>query len=286
MRARGFIDSYRPKGDRLALIEAVNFILVDNEDILPLTIRQIFYMLVTSGFQKDERAYKRLTEAIGQARRARMIDMDAIRDDGFHVEKADGWPNSGMLLDSFYRTAARFRLDRQAGQVRRLMLWCEAKGMVPQLASAVNDYGVNVYSSGGFDSLTAKHDMARTIAQYDFVEILHIGDHDPSGIHIPNSLYEDLAAFSKHYGGRPHLTRIAVTPAQIEGMGLPTAPPKKTDRRSFDGLTTQAEAIPPRRLREIVIDAVTSRMDSGIYDALLQREAAERESMIDWLASR
>ena len=76
------------------------------------------------------------------------------------------------------------------------------------------------------------------------------------------------------------------TPAQIEGMGLPTAPPKKTDRRSFDGLTTQAEAIPPRRLREIVIDAVTSRMDSGIYDALLQREAAERESMIDWLASR
>ncbi|MFC4271594.1 hypothetical protein GQF03_17485 [Sneathiella chungangensis] len=235
MRARGFIDSYRPKGERLALIEAVNSILADNEDILPLTIRQIFYMLVTSGFQKDERAYKRLTEAIGQARRARMIDMDAIRDDGFHVEQANGWLNSGMLLDSFRRTAASFRLDRQTGQSTRLMLWCEAKGMVPQLASAVNDYGVNVYSSGGFDSLTAKHDMARTIAQYDFVEILHIGDHDPSGVHVANSLYEDLAAFSKHYRGRPSLTRIAVTPAQIESMGLPTAPPKKTDRISFDG---------------------------------------------------
>ena len=41
-------------------------------------------------------------------------------------------------------------------------------------------------------------------------------------------------------GGRP----MAVTPARITVLSLPTAPPKTTDRRSFEGETVQAEAIP------------------------------------------
>lgn len=40
-----------------------------------------------------------------------------------------------------------------------------------------------VLSSGGFDSLTAKHDLAQELGLAECAEVLHIGDHDPSGVH-------------------------------------------------------------------------------------------------------
>jgi hypothetical protein len=52
-------------------------------DYLPLTIRQIFYRLVGRyEYEKTERAYARLCEHLNRARRARIIRMADIRDDG------------------------------------------------------------------------------------------------------------------------------------------------------------------------------------------------------------
>ena len=128
-----------------------------------------------------------------------------------------------------------------------------------------------------------KHSMARRIAALADVEILHIGDHDPSGVHLYYNLGEDLQAFVDHYGGQMSLTRLAVTPAQVSEMDLPTAPPKRTDNRSFEGETTQAEAIPPRVLREIVTDAVEARIDMDAYNATLAEEEVIRERLVERL---
>jgi hypothetical protein len=57
--------------------------------------------------------------------------------------------------------------------------------MVPQLFQAVRDYGLPVISSGGFESVTEKRALALDLSQYaEPVEVLHIGDHDPSGAHL------------------------------------------------------------------------------------------------------
>ena len=82
-RPRGFIEYWNPREDTLELVEAVKGILYQNRDIAPLTLRQIFYMLVSGySYDKTERAYKRLCETMNKARRAKFIDMDDIRDDG------------------------------------------------------------------------------------------------------------------------------------------------------------------------------------------------------------
>ena len=284
-RPRGFMENWQPQSHVAGLIEDVRDILSDNSDILPLTLRQIFYMLVSNhGFDKTEKAYKRLCETMNKARRARHIPMEDIRDDGFNEISNGGWSSESGLIDTFKRSAERFRLNRQDGQDTHIMLWCEAAGMAPQLGSAAHDYGVSVLSSGGFDSLTTKHDMANKISSYNDVEILHIGDHDPSGVHICSSLDEDLRAFVDYYGGNVAVARLAVTPEQVRDMGLPTAPPKTADRRSFSGQTTQAEAIPPRRLREIVVDAIEDRIDRDIYDNVLVQEEEIRGSLAERLA--
>ncbi len=69
--------------------------------------------------------------------------------------------------------------------------------------------------------------------------------------------------------------RLAVIPEQIVEFGLPTVP-KETDRRAFEGETTQAEALPPDALASIVREAVEQRLDAAAYDAVLAMETAAR----------
>lgn len=272
-RPRGFIEHWHPKESVANLIDDVNHI-IETSDILPLTLRQIFYMLVSNnGYDKTELAYKRLCETMNKARRARLVDMDCIRDDGLTRRESSGYSSRNSFLYTVLHSAKNFTLDRQQEQDTKLYVWCEAGGMVPQLVTAVREYHVPVLSSGGFDSLTTKHDFAKEIAdQGKPVVILHLGDHDPSGVHMYGSLDEDLQAFIDYYGGDVSLERIAVTPEQVAEFNLPTAPPKTTDRRSFTGLTTQCEAIHPKNLREIVVSAVEQYIDFNIHEDTLDEE--------------
>lgn len=292
-RPRGFIEGYPFRAASVTLIDTVAGILEDNGDILPLTLRQIFYLLVSNHhYEKTEQAYQRLCETMNRARRARLIDMGDIRDDGFRelvpwfyarnrvqiAPQRSAW----QFIESIREAAEAFEYDRQQNQPVKLFLWCEAAGMAPQLRNAAAEWHVPVLSSGGFDSVTSKHRMAKRLAVGGPAQILHLGDHDPSGVHMFSSLDEDLQAFLDHYGGDVTMTRLAVTPAQVEAMDLPTAPPKRTDNRSFEGQTTQCEAIPPRTLRKIVQAAIAGRIAGDIY----QQDRAMERTIRDDLAER
>jgi hypothetical protein len=67
-----------------------------------------------------------------------------------------------------------------------------------------------------------------------------------------------------------------VTRAQIAALGLPTM---RTDRRSFSGETTQAEAIAPNVLADIIREAIEERLDRDAYDAVLNEEKATRRDL-------
>ena len=102
--------------------------------------------------------------------------------------------------------AEHLRLDHQRGQARELVLWSEAVGMVPQLAAIADDYGIPVFSSGGFDSVTAKYDLAVEWRHAGPITMLHIGDQDPSGVINFEALAGDLI---RRRGEDPRLLRSA-----------------------------------------------------------------------------
>jgi hypothetical protein len=256
----------------------VQAVLHEYHDHLPLTVRQVFYRLVGAhGFPKTERDCKNLGELLNRARRAGQIRFEHIRDDEFMVREPHCRTNVAALLQAFTAEVNNFRLDRQREQAVRRFFAVEASGMVPQVERVAYDFGIPVVSSGGFDSTTAKHELARMVAVWPAAEILHIGDYDPSGEALFNALAEDVRAFV----GRGHdirFTRLAVTPEQIAELGLPTALPKPTDRRTFNGeVTAQAEAIAPDLLAEIIRTAIHARINPRAYaDVLAAEEAAKR----------
>ncbi|WP_069874427.1 hypothetical protein [Streptomyces malaysiensis] len=286
-RPRGYQPAWQPRPNTLELLAAVDVILDRYADHLPISIRQAFYAAVSDGvLAKTERAYKRLVEVVGMGRRSGRIPWEVIRDDsGARAESPIAFADLRAFRDGLRRAAEAYRRDGQEGQPIRLELWSEASGMVPQLASLASPYGVPVYSGGGFNSLPGKHDAAlRAAHDPRGLCILHVGDLDPSGTHLHRALAEDVAAFAAAHGGRVELVRVAVTEAQVESHGLPTAPPKATDRRSFTAAgTTQAEALPPDVLTRLVRAAIEERRDAAVHQAVLEQEAVERQQLLSEL---
>jgi hypothetical protein len=277
-RVRGYA-GWKPQAKSLVLLGQVQAILIEYHDHLPLTARQIFYRLVGAhGYPKAETAYDRLCEMLNRARRCGRIPWEHIRDDGTVRRDPHCYQDTDELLRTFAAEVNRFRLDRQDGQPVRLLFAVEAGGMVPQVERIAAAYGISVMSSGGFDSVTAKHELAGAAKEWPAIEVLHIGDHDPSGVHMFSALAEDVRAFVGS-GHDIRFTRLAVTPEQMEELRLPTAPPKKTDRRAFRGQTAQAEAIAPSIMAGIIRDAINSRIDHAIRADVLQEEEAAKEAL-------
>lgn len=284
-RPRGYAP-WSPRPKTLALLGNVRDVLVDYGLYLPVTARQVHYRLVAvHRYPKTEAAYAQLTEKVNRARRAGLIDWDAIRDDRPTIEEPFGYAD----MAEFLRFAAdglspfHYRRHPREGQERDIWIACEASGMVPQIANATRSLGVTVVSSGGFDSTTLKRRIAKASTDKPLI-VLHVGDHDPSGVHLYQSFAEDVTAFAKVDGGSVTFERVAVTPEQIERFDLETAPPKVTDRRAFVGETVQAEALPPDVLIGLITDAVNRHTDPDIAAALLDTEAAEREHLTELLA--
>ena len=279
---------WRPQAKARATLEHVLVVLDEYADHLPLTGRQVFYRLVGAyGYDKTEAGYARLLDVLNRARRAGRVPWGAIRDDGAVVAAPhhfDGMPGFWRAVRD---TAGAFRLDRQAGQPLELEVWCEAAGMVPQLARVADPFGVAVYSSGGFDSVTVKRDAAARIVNRSRPTcVLHIGDLDADGCAIVDAAADDVIAFCNDAGGiAPTFVRVALTPAQVRDYSLPTAPQKarKDGQRLRGGAlaeTVQAEALEPATLVRLVRDSIEARIDRAALDRVMAHELDVRAELV------
>ena len=279
-RNRGYLTSYNPQAKTRALLEQAQAVLAEYRAHWPLTCRQIFYRMVGAhGYDKSETAYGRLCHHLANARRARLIPFNAIRDDGVTTYRREHFDSRDDFLRHLRSMGRRYTRNKLAGQELHIEVWCEAAGMLPQIDDVAEPYSVKAYSSGGFDSLTAKKDLANRIVRIEKPAIiLHLGDFDPSGESIFDSVAQDVTAFVE--ADRPHglvsvaFERIALTRAQVAHYDLPTAPAKTSDTRSrgWDGGTCQLEALPPDVIAGIVRNAITDWID---FDQLAEDEAAE-----------
>jgi hypothetical protein len=281
-RPKGFA-AWKPQKGTQEILNQVKEVLEQYREHWPLTIRQIFYRLVgVYGYEKTEHGYRNLCDYMVRARRAEMVPWEAIRDDGTTRTDAKGYIDMNSFLKTVIYSAGQYIRNKQERQPIRILILVEAAGMVPQIVKAVGIYGLSVISSSGFDSLTMKYELAQDIMNDDRPTVVfHIGDLDPSGVCIFDSIQADVEAF---VGNEQELQfkRIALTPAQVALYNLPTTPPKKDDKRG-EGMreTCQAEALPPDTLAKIVKEAVMQYYDMAVFDEDVQAEQQERALLVE-----
>ncbi len=145
-------------------------------------------------------------------------------------------------------------------------------------------------SSGGFDSLTAKTDLADRICEIGKpAVILHVGGYDPSGVSIFDGVAADVAAVVK--ADRPWATvdatfeRIALAAEQVWEHDLATAPPKAADTRpkTWYGGTCQFEALPPNLIADTVRAGIERPLDHKLLALDAEIEQHERHLISDLL---
>ncbi|MDW3118268.1 MAG: hypothetical protein R8G60_11145 [Roseovarius pacificus] len=167
-RQRGYIPDYRPQVKTRQLLEQAQAVLQEYRKYWPLTCRQIFYRMVGAhGYDKTEAAYGRLCHHLANARRGLLIPFEAIRDDGVTSYRRDHFDDRDDFLRHVRRMGRSYTRNKLAWQDVHIEVWCEAAGMLPQLDNVAEPFSVRAYSSGGFDSLTAKKDLANRIVRVE-----------------------------------------------------------------------------------------------------------------------
>lgn len=293
-RPRGYA-AWNPKPASIEIVDQVREVLREYRDYLPMTARQIFYRMVGAhDYAKTEQAYDNLCSKLVLARRAGMIPFDAIRDDKVTEHGAGGGYRTPEIFWRGVRNSGEYyHRPTREDQEAHVEFWTEAGGMSGMVAESVFEYGVPVFSAGGFLSVTATHQIAKRALRRDIPTImLHVGDYDPSGESIFDAMMEDARAFYVADGGASvdfEAIRVALTWEQVEEHNLDTAPPKKSDGRSAkweeEGRTetAQLEAMPPDLLTRLCREAVEEHTDLVLLEEIRDVGDTERDEIIETL---
>jgi len=293
-RPKGFAP-WRPQRKTLVVLAQVKNILHEYRAELPLTARQIFYRLVGAyGYPKNENAYERLTNILVRARCSGRVPFESIRDDGASVLACTHYEDKEDFYKHVRQLGENWTKNKLTNQGMDVRIYCEAAGMMPQIARVSHPYSVPVYSCSGFDSLTSKYDLAQDVSRVFTYKgrrtvVLHLGDHDPSGESMfSDGLVEDVHAFvgsiihHKDPSDVVMFKRVALTAEQAGSHSLEPAPPKKTDSRSKKWgakPTYQLEALPPDVLAAMVDGEITSLFDREIFKADVAAEPGTRRTI-------
>ena len=293
-RPKGFAP-WRPQKKTLVILAQIKTILDEYRAELPLTARQIFYRLVGAySYPKNENAYERLTNMLVRARRSGRVPFESIRDDGASVLGCTHYEGEEDFYEHLRKLGENWEKNKLTNQGMDVRIYCEAAGMMPQIARVSHRYSVPVYSCSGFDSLTSKYDLTQDVSRAFTYKgrrtvVLHLGDHDPSGESMfSDGLVEDVHAFvgsiisHKDPSDVVMFKRIALTAEQAMSYRLEPAPPKKTDSRTKKWGTRptyQLEALPPDVLAEMVGREITALFNREIFDADLAAEPEMRRKI-------
>jgi hypothetical protein len=248
-------------------------ISVDN----PMTVRQVFYRMVAAGaINKTETEYKStVVRLLGEMRRAGDLPYGWIADNTRWMRK----PTSHRSLDAALRlTAETYRRALWDNQEVYVEIWLEKDALSGVLLDVTGEWDVPLMVTRGYPSLTFLHSAAAVIGAVGKpTHIYYFGDHDPSGVHIPQKVEADLRKFAPHI--EMTFERVAVTTQQITAWDLPTRPTKPSDTRakSFDGESVEVDAIPPSVLRELAAGCINQHIDDHALNLTLAAEDSERQ---------
>lgn len=245
----------------------------------PQSCRHVFYRMtdprLSESVEKSDRGYTTVQRLLVSMRRDGSIPYGWITD-----TTRRGWfvDTYGSAADAVEQAAALYRRSVWDQTEAYAEVWCESRSIAGVIEPVTTRLAVPLYPCGGFASLSLVHEAAehiRAVSRFRPVRIIYVGDYDPAGVLIDQSLETELRS---HLPANMRLSfeRVAVTPEQIDLMRLPTKP-TKDKRGGWEGGTVEAEAIPAGVMRDIISDAVEGLIDPSLLATVKVAEESERE---------
>jgi hypothetical protein len=255
----------------------------------PMTVRQVFYQLVTRGaIEKTEAEYQgTVIRLMTDMRLSGELRWDWIVDESRRCRITRTF---NSITDAVEHTAKYYRRSALREADDYLEIWCEKDALAGVLWDVTSDYDVPLMVSRGMPSLTFLYSSAVAIQRAarwgKDSHIYQFGDHDPSGVLIPQTIERRLGEMCERLGcPPPSVERVALTETQITEFNLPTRPTKREGNRhakEFEGDSVELDALPPRVLRDMVRETIEQHISPAMVNALRAAEKSERELLLAW----
>jgi hypothetical protein len=270
-----------------ALIAVMNEIVEDyTEQGFRLTVRQLYYQLVARDIVPNtERSYQRVTSIVNDARVGGAMDWDAIEDRTRAFLRRQRWESGAQILKA---SSASYHIDMWSTQLQRVFVIIEKEALVGVLEPVCQALDVPILAARGYPPATVLREFALSdivpngMGEGDQgIVVLHLGDHDPSGIDMTRDLRDRLEMFA----AQPiDLIRIALTMRQIKQRTPPPNPAKMTDSRfatycaEYDTDNSwELDALPPAFLAELVEGQIRRRIDEVEWEERVKETEEVRE---------
>jgi hypothetical protein len=275
-RANEIIEEYRQQG-------------------LDLTLRQVYYQFVSRGWIPNNQAeYKRLGSVLNDARMAGEMDWDAICDRTRNLRSNSHWGEPSDIIQS---AASSYREDLWADQKHYVEVWIEKDALVGVLEAVCPKNDVPYFSCRGYTSQSEMWSAAirlnRAARDGRTPVVIHLGDHDPSGVDMSRDIRDRLNLFSGADLDAPRfdrgwepveidVRRIALTMPQVDHFKPPDNPAKMKDARAqayvalYGDKSWELDALEPRTLIGLIQKEIDSCKDQDAWNDSVARQEANR----------
>lgn len=256
---------------------------------LRLTLRQIYYQFVARGLMPNRQSeYKRLGALLSDARLAGDFDWGFMIDRTRRVSSLSHWDSPEEIVQA---SASSYRLDRWESQPAYVEVWIEKDALSGVIEGPCKALDVPFLSCRGYTSQSevwqAGQRLARHMNDGKDVHIIHLGDHDPSGIDMTRDIEDRLTLFTEHhaYNGNLTIHRIALNMDQIQQYNPPPNPAKLTDSRAqgyierFGRESWELDALNPTIIGDLIRDTIEPLIDPLIWEDVEAREDEGRAQL-------
>lgn len=264
--------------DRIAL---ANTILEDlSRQGYSISLRQLYYQLVSRGaIANNLLEYKKLGDTLSKARLAGLVDWRSLEDRGRSLRGGDdGYDSPEHYIQS---QGQDYFIKWWEGQDNYVEVWVEKDALVGVIERPCTRWRVAYFSCRGYSSQSEQYAAGKRFAQHADggrrCHILHLGDHDPSGIDMTRDNRERVEMFAET---EVTVHRIALNMDQIDDQKPPPNPAKLTDSRvggyinKFGKLSWELDALQPRYLDALIDRHIRALVDE---DLMNDRKAVEKE---------
>jgi len=214
---------------------------------------------------------------VNDARLAGLIDWNTIVDRTRNLESNSHWSGPREIVNACSR---QFQIDKWANQGQRVEVWIEKDALVGVIETVCRRNDVGFFSCRGYTSQSEMWSASQRLLEYaranQEITIIHLGDHDPSGIDMTRDILDRMRLFMGVHGA--DVNRIALNMDQVRKYKPPPNPAKITDSRAegymreHGGNSWELDALEPAVLDKLIDKTIAEYRDDALWRTMVNRE--------------
>ncbi len=270
------------------VIDAANAILDEYRGQgYTLTLRQLYYQFVSRDLiSNNQQSYSRLGSIISDARLAGRVSWTAIEDRGRGCNTPFIQGDVSAVLDGI---EYHYSPDLWEGQEHYVEIWVEKEALANVVQRPSDRWQVPYLACKGYLSQSEAWRSSNRFREADrdgkTCHLIHLGDHDPSGIDMTRDNYDRMFLF----GASVQVHRVALNFDQVEEYSPPPNPTKMTDSRAenylaeFGHTCWELDALQPPVIEGILNKKIAEFVDPDMMEDAKTRRDEERQ-VLRWIS--